>query len=134
LTKTFIEANIPLEKLSHPSLRQFLQKYTKRDVPNPFTLRKNYVSKIYENVIAKVRAVLADYPIYLIVDETTDAKNRYVVNIMVGSLNGRQSKPMLISTTFVDQTNNKTINQCIMDSLRVIWPENMHYDRLWLIL
>jgi hypothetical protein len=52
---------------------------------------------------------LADYPIYLIVDETTDAKNRYVVNIMVGSLNGTHSKPMLISTTFVDQTNNKSM-------------------------
>jgi hypothetical protein len=54
---------------------------------------------------------------------------------MVGSFDGRKSKPMLISTTFVDQTNNKTINQCITDLLRVIWPENMHNDLwLWLIL
>jgi signal recognition particle GTPase len=41
LTKSFIEANIPLEKLSHPSLIQFLQKYTKKDIPNPVTLRKH---------------------------------------------------------------------------------------------
>jgi len=81
MTKAFIEANIPLEKLNHPSLGQFLQKYTNRDNPKPSTLRNNYVSKIYENVIIKIRLVLGDSAIYLMVDETTDKKNRYVVNV-----------------------------------------------------
>jgi hypothetical protein len=68
------------------------------------------------------------------VDETTDKKNRYVVNVLVGSLNGEKSKPMLIMTTFIDQTNKKTISQCIMDSLGIIWPKSIHYDRVCLII
>ncbi len=90
--------------------------------------------KTYENVISKIREVLGDNPIYPIVDETTDKRNRYVINVLVGALNGNQSKPMLISTTFVDQTNNKTAFLCLMDTLKMIWPKNTLYDRVWLVV
>lgn len=115
-------------------MREFFKKYMKRDISTTQNLRQNYVTKIYENVISKIRDILGDNSIYLIVDETTDKRNRYVVNVLVGALNGNQSKPMLISTTFVDQTNNKTVSQCLMDSLRMIWPKNTHYDRVWLVV
>jgi hypothetical protein len=136
LTKAFVESNIPLDKLDKHSLREFFKKYMKRDISTTQNLRQNYVTKIYENVISKIREVLGDNSIYLIVDETTDKRNRYVVNVLVGALNGNQSKPMLISTTFVDQTinNNKTVSQCLKDSLRMIWPKNTHYDRVWLVV
>ena len=100
LTKAFVESNIPLDKLDKHSLREFFKKYMKRDIPTPHNLGHNYVTKIYENVISKKREVLGDNPIYLIVDETMDKRYRYVVNAIVGALNGNQSKPMLISTTF----------------------------------
>jgi hypothetical protein len=134
MTKALIEANIPIEKLNHPSFRNFLYKYNKQNVPNPTTLRNNYVPKLYKNTIIKIQESLGEYPLYLIVDESTDSRNRYVINILVGQLNGKPTKSMLVSTTFVNETNNKTVSQCILNSLKNIWPDNLHYERLYLIL
>jgi hypothetical protein len=86
LTKAF-ESNIPLDKLDKHSLREFFKKYVKRDIPTPQNLRQNYVTKICENVISKIREALGDNPIYLIVDETMNKRNRYVINVLVGALN-----------------------------------------------
>jgi len=46
ITKWFIEADIPLNKLEHLASQKFLKKYTNRDVPNSSTLRKNYVPNV----------------------------------------------------------------------------------------
>jgi hypothetical protein len=133
-TRMLIEANIPIEKLNNRSFREYLSKYTKREIPNPSNIRKHYVPNIYEEVIQKIREIVGNNAVYLIVDETSDAKNRYVVNIMVGILNGEPIKPMLLATTFVNKTNNKTISQCIVDSLTKLWSGIIHYDRLWLVV
>jgi hypothetical protein len=134
MTKMLIEANIPIEKLMNESFRQFMAKYTSRDIPSPDNLRKHYVPQLFREVMDKIRTSIGSSAIYLVVDETSDAKNRYVVNIMVGALNGEPSKAMLLSTTFVDRTNNKTVSQCIIDSLGQLWSGAIHYDRLWLIV
>jgi hypothetical protein len=42
----------------------------KHDILTPQNLRQNYMTKIYESVISKIKEVLGDNPIYLIVDET----------------------------------------------------------------
>lgn len=40
LVRTFVACDIPLEKLDHPALRSFLEKYTGRTVPSVSTLRR----------------------------------------------------------------------------------------------
>jgi len=87
LTKALVKPNIPLDKLNKHSLREFFKKYMKRHIPTPQNLKQKYVTTIYENVISKIREVLGNNPIYLIVDETTDNSNRCVVNVLIGALN-----------------------------------------------
>ena len=40
LATTFIQAGVSLQKLSHPVMKSFLEKYTKFSVPDKITLRK----------------------------------------------------------------------------------------------
>lgn len=50
----FVFSNIPMRKLCNPVLKQFLEKYTKQNIPNESTLRKNYIPNICKNVIEKI--------------------------------------------------------------------------------
>lgn len=70
----FVSANIPMHKLCNPVLKQFLEKYTKQNIPNESTLRKNYIPNIYKNVIEQIINDIGDNYVYLIVDETTDPR------------------------------------------------------------
>jgi hypothetical protein len=134
ITRMLIETNIPIEKLENQSFRHFMSKYTNRELPNAKNIRRNYVPTVYEEVIDKIRENIGSDAIYLIVDETSDVKNRYVVNILVGALNGQPIRSMLLSTTFIERTNNKTVNQCIIDSLNKLWCGSIHYERLQLVV
>jgi len=100
LTSTFIQVGIPLSKLSQKPLRQFLEKYTGKSIPDESTLRKIYIKPIYDAVIEKIKTVIADYPVLFILDETTDKMKRYVLNILVAPINGKPVKPMLFKVCF----------------------------------
>lgn len=96
LTRSFIQSGIPLFKLNSVHLKNFLEKYTEKHIPDESTLRKNYNKPIYDESIAKVREIIGDSSICFILDETTDSMQRFVLNILVAPLNGRPIKPMLL--------------------------------------
>jgi len=50
LCDAFVAANIPFYKINHLSLKQFLAKYCRKDIPDESTLRKNYLKVCYERV------------------------------------------------------------------------------------
>lgn len=102
--------------------------------PSSSNLRQYYVPNIYESIIDKIRIEVGEDPIYLIVDETTDKCNRNVFNVMVGHLNGKYSKPMLLMVRFLEVADNIHVSQAILDALKLLWNGNIYYDRLWLIL
>jgi len=58
LTLAFMFADIPLEKLKNDVFRDFLIDFTGQNIPTPTTLRQNYVPKIYEQTLNKVRQAL----------------------------------------------------------------------------
>lgn len=47
LCDTLLSANIPLNKLNNPKFKEFLLKYTRKDIPFESTLRKSYVDNVY---------------------------------------------------------------------------------------
>jgi hypothetical protein len=81
LTEAFIESNIPLHKLSDPTLKSFLEDFTKRSVPNESTLRRNNIKPFYESKIEQIRQIVGSNSVYFIVDESTDKCERQVLNI-----------------------------------------------------
>ncbi|ODM91243.1 hypothetical protein Ocin01_15439, partial [Orchesella cincta] len=52
-------ADIPMNKISNPHIRGFLEKYTKKDVPSQSTLRRN-ISDVYNEVIGKIRSEIGE--------------------------------------------------------------------------
>jgi len=134
LTSALVKSGIPLFKINNPALKEFFENKMKRKMPDESTLRKNCVPPLYDSAIEEIRKVIGFNPIYLIVDETTDSCSRYVLNILVGPLNGNPHKPMLFWCKFLEKTNNITVSQNVNDALRVLWPENIEYEKLWLVV
>ncbi|ODM94768.1 hypothetical protein Ocin01_11913 [Orchesella cincta] len=114
MCKAFLSADIPMNKINNPTIRQFLEKYTKKAVPSCSTLRRN-IPEIYTEIIEGIRREIGNRPIWMCVDETTDATTRYVANVLVGVL-------------CKDVTNNSTISQLILDALVFLWPGQRNED------
>ncbi len=67
----------------------------------------------------KIRQTVGDRKVFLQVDETTDKAGRFVANVLVGALSkDGPTKPHLIMTKQLESTNNNTVTQLIIDSLR----------------
>jgi len=50
-----LSANIPFYKLENKDFREFLELYTKKDIPKEATLRKGYVDDIFVETIEKIK-------------------------------------------------------------------------------
>ncbi len=122
LVAAFMAANIPLEKLDNPTLREFVKLNVKGGgaVPKANTLRDIYVQKVYIKQHEAIVQFLTDKKVAVIVDETTDTVGRYVVNILVQPLAGfgsAECKAKLINTEFLPAVNNVSIAQLIIRTL-----------------
>jgi hypothetical protein len=118
LCNALISANIPLNKLNNVTFRRFMETYYKHPIPTESSLRKNYISDVYSETILKIKSIVKDNCVWFTVDETTDSCGRYIVNLLIGVLNeNSETKPYLIATKQLDQTNHKTIANFVNDSL-----------------
>ena len=52
LCEAFLAADIPLEKMNNSKLREFMKKYIDKShsIPDPRTLRQNYVKPAFDKV------------------------------------------------------------------------------------
>ncbi|KAL4121093.1 hypothetical protein QTP88_013667 [Uroleucon formosanum] len=113
LTRTFLSCNIPLNKLENPAFSKFLEKYTNKQTPDRSTLRKNYVSICY--------------------DKMTDANGRYVVNVIIGTLEvGNIGKMFLLNSEVLEKVNHSTISKVLDKSLSILWPQGIIHDNVLL--
>ncbi|XP_018494596.1 uncharacterized protein LOC100903026 [Galendromus occidentalis] len=133
--RMFVESNIPLYKVQHPSFRGFMEKYCGKVLPDHTTLRKTYLKKVYDETLLKIRASVGEHRIWVSIDETTDVKGRFVVNTVVGCLSAQhQSRAFLLNTEFVERTNHSTVAQALVNSLNLLWPEGLRNDKVLLLV
>lgn len=132
LCRVFVEANIPIYKINHPSLRNFLQEYTHHTVPDESTLRKTYLKDCYEENITRIRSALKNERIWISIDETTDSKGRNIVNVIVGSLKKEAAtRSFLLHVDELQKTNHKTIAKTFDEAIKIIDPD---FDRNMVLL
>jgi hypothetical protein len=128
-----ISANIPLNKLSNPYFKEFLLKYTGKDIPSESTLRKGYVDDIYENKIQKIRDYVQNKCIWVSVDETTDITGRYVAIVVIGILNETGSSMIFfLHSEQLEKCNHSTICQLFDRSMNLFWPNGIQHDKVLL--
>lgn len=109
ITETFMESKIPLNKLNHPSVKQFIKDFTEFECPVESSARKSYVDRVHSAKLEKLQQMVKDKYLYLILDETPDCRNRMVLNIMVGVLEHEDEllkPPYLLSTVFLKACNS----------------------------
>jgi hypothetical protein len=135
LCKALLSANIPLNKLSNPYFKEFLSKYTGKDIPSESTLRKGYVNEIYENTIQKIRNYVQNKCIWVSIDETTDCTGRYVANVVIGILNDTESSNIfLLHSEELEKCNHSTICRLFDKSMNLLWPKSVQHDKVLLFI
>lgn len=117
LCEAFVAADIPLYKLRNPVLSSFLQKYCGRNIPHETTLRKHYIDPLYSRVVENIKDNLADKPLWVTVDETTDTQGRIVANLVVGTLDSTPSRPHLVSCKILEKGDSSHVVSFIRNNL-----------------
>ncbi|PNF32325.1 hypothetical protein B7P43_G13645 [Cryptotermes secundus] len=85
--EALLAADIPLWKLTNPTLRNFIEKYIQCKVPDESTVRKNYVKQCYDLTIGSIRDKIQDNFVWVSIDETQDCEGLFIANCIVGFLN-----------------------------------------------
>ena len=142
LLSAFAIANIPVEKA--PLLCPFLLKHCKQGGSCHGTAEGlcYYASDIYDNHQQHIKQILTKKCLALIVDETTDASSRSVLNIIALILEpvpegSPGSKPLLINTIVLEACNSTTVGQAILttiieygisyNNIRLLMTDNARY-------
>jgi hypothetical protein len=135
LCDALVAADIPLWKLKNPILCKFLEKYTNKIAPDESTLRKNYLPKSYEYIIEKIRKEIGENYIWVSVDETTDVEGRNICNFIVGTLHAENvGKSFVLNCECLAPVNHATIAQFFTNSLQILWPQELQYNKVLLLL
>ena len=135
LCKALVAADIPFNKLKNTTLVSFLEEFTQLKTPDESTLRKNYLTKLYEKKLQNIRDALHGSNIWISVDETTDATGRAIGHVVVGELRpDYPGRSFLLNCEELEKTNSSTVSQLVLTSLQILWPEGLEYQCVLLIV
>lgn len=135
LCRAMVSINVPWNSLSNETWRNFLQKYTQKNIPNESTIRKNYLNKVYTETIKKIREKIGDNFVWISVDETTDVTGRSIANFIIGKLSdvsGEES--FLLCSKELEKTNFSTIARFVNASILTLWPSGLNADKVLLFI
>jgi hypothetical protein len=106
LFEAFTVADIPLEKVNF--LLEFFKTYCKEGgaIPQAATLRQLYVPRVFSLHLEKLKIIFHQKPVAIIMDETTDACQRSVVN----TLFAYRENTKLVSVDFLTRVCNYRSN------------------------
>lgn len=106
-------ADIPLEKVNF--LLSFFKKHCKEGgaIPQAATLRQLYVPRVFSSHLETLKILFCQKPVSIIMDETTDACQRSVVN----TLFVYRKDTKLVSVDFLTRVNNVTMGQTLINIL-----------------
>lgn len=69
------------------------------------------------------------------VDETTDVKGRYTVNIIISTLNAEYlGKIFLFHSNFIEKTNHSTNEKVFNKAMFILWSEGVKYNNVFLFV
>ena len=108
---------------------------TTNHVPEESTLRKTYVPLLHAETMAEISKRIGDSYVYLIVDETTDARGNYIVHLLIGALTAEQAgNPLLIASKQLVATNGATVSSFVNDTLISFYYGQVFSGRVLLLV
>ncbi|KAL4123302.1 hypothetical protein QTP88_015500 [Uroleucon formosanum] len=128
-------ANIPLNKLSNSKFREFLEKYTVKNIPFESTLRKGYIDDVYNKTIENIKTEIGENKIWVSIDETCDVEGRFIANVVVEVLKTDSTGNIfLLHSEQLDRTNHTTICKLFDKAMGILWSGSINYDNVFLFL
>ncbi|XP_023233431.1 uncharacterized protein LOC111633131 [Centruroides sculpturatus] len=102
-------------------LRKYLEKYTKQNIPDESTLRKNYLPRVHQKVLEEIRKEISDNVTWFAVDETIDACERYVALMVVRKLDGKDCAKIYHLLGKFLKTNAQAIARFVQEGLMLLY-------------
>lgn len=131
MCRALTSPNIPLNKVNNAVFREFLKKYTGKEIPDQSTFRKIYLSNCYQETINKIRSCVGDKKIWVSIDETTDCEGRYIANVVIGVLQTDEpGKIFLLTLEQLERTNFSTISKLFDKAMNLLWPNGILHNVL----
>ena len=133
LCEALVSADIPISKLDNSKFTNFLEKYTKKSIPDSSTLRKSYVTQVYEKIVSIMKQKLQNAKIWCSIDESTDSMGRYIVVFVIGSLND-PSTYYLLNCSELKKVNSSEICKFFDESLKIVYGNRIVYENVLLFV
>jgi hypothetical protein len=112
-----------------------LEKYTTHPIPTESTLRKNYLASCYEDIINKTRKNVGKNKIWVFIDETSDVDGRFVVNVVVGTLEREHpGETFLLACEVLERVNNASIAVVFDNAVNLLWPDQVERENVLLFV
>ena len=118
--EALVSANIPFSALNNAKLKSFLELHFGRPIPDESTLRKNYLSKCYDDTVSKIRGQVHGKQIFVSIDETTDVEHCYVANV-IGTLEINGLEVFLLTSEVLETINHSTICRLFEKCMFLLW-------------
>lgn len=135
LCDALVSAYIPFWALINEKLKNFLEVNCGRSIPDESTLRKNYLSKCYNNILEMIRNKVHGKKIFVSFDETCDMEARYVANVIIGTLEiDGPGEVFLLTSDVLESVNHSTICKLFDGSMFLLWPEGIRHDEVLLFV
>ena len=95
IVECFTAAAIPLTRLDNPALKYFLEDSTGRKVPSERTVRAHEtLNHLKEKVKKDIETDVINKSVVIMVDESSDNRQKFVCNVLVGVLEGTKANPL----------------------------------------
>ena len=127
VAKTFLEADIPLYKLNHPSVKRLFQQLGKQ-CPSESSCRSK-VKLIGEKQKQEMKANLSGKGIFLVVDEAI-VQERRILCILVGAIDSPCQTHVLECVQISTTNNASVVCQAVDDALRFLETKRDDFNLL----
>lgn len=133
LVKFMNACNIPWKKASTRPFKTFFKDIGRPKIPDESTLRRQ-LPKLYFDTLRLIRNEIEESDVYIQIDESRIA-DRGIVAVLVGRLDSRKPISHLLHIVDLDSSvNNTHISQIVNDSLNILWPDKVYYERFRLLV
>nr|CAD7401385.1 unnamed protein product [Timema cristinae] len=115
--KMCLKANIPINMLDHPAVREYLKKHIPGfgDLPCGRNLRQNFVQRIGEEIKLELKEKVQGVTIVIVVDETSDSRGRCVLAILFRTVAEAATQDVFLTSLFLDKATGTTATRPSMD-------------------
>lgn len=91
------------------------------------------MNEIYREKLSSLQKLTAELKLWVSLDETTDVERSYIVCFIFGILGieEERGKCYLANIQILQKVNHSTIPPFFDDTLRILWPQRMHYENIF---